>query len=276
MNDMNPSKLDLIHELEHNTALAPYAAALAQAARPFVGLRVYRDDKVKPWQSSLCGLPYAKQGEALPRMRDGRPMFMVAQINFAEVSPVLPGFPTQGMLQFWISELEDGIDDESQLIWVPKPIASSDELLDVQDYMLHVESLEQFGGFFAERRNSGFLPAKIHFEPGWMLPSLGDRDGELMVKAILGTEYEKLWGTYWNVSFVDKYDHWLGGFAEQVHNDPREEEDTRRVLLSLGSDSTDQGSCIQWGDVGTAAWYMTMEALQRRDFSDVLYNWDCH
>ena len=30
-----------------------------------------------------------------------------------------------------------------------------------------------------------------------------------------------------------------------------------------------------WGDAGIGAFFCSPEALAARDFSDVLYNWDC-
>ena len=32
---------------------------------------------------------------------------------------------------------------------------------------------------------------------------------------------------------------------------------------------------IMWGDVGVANFFIRLEDLKNRDFSNVLYNWDC-
>ena len=37
----------------------------------------------------------------------------------------------------------------------------------------------------------------------------------------------------------------------------------------------DDGDLIMWGDVGICNFFISPEALKRRDFSRVLYNWDC-
>lgn len=62
------------------------------------------------------------------------------------------------------------------------------------------------------------------------------------------------------------------GYPYFTQWDPRDEEDGRRILL-LQLDSCDR--CVEWGDAGVANFFISPEALERRDFSDVLYNWDC-
>ena len=37
----------------------------------------------------------------------------------------------------------------------------------------------------------------------------------------------------------------------------------------------EQGKDIMWGDVGVANFFIRPEDLKNKDFSKVLYNWDC-
>jgi len=36
------------------------------------------------------------------------------------------------------------------------------------------------------------------------------------------------------------------------------------------------GEHILWGDVGVGNFFITEDELKRKDFSKVLYNWDCY
>lgn len=63
------------------------------------------------------------------------------------------------------------------------------------------------------------------------------------------------------------------GYPYFTQWDPRDDDDRRDVLL-LQLDSDD--GCTEWGDAGVANFFVSSEALKRRDFSDVLYNWDCY
>ncbi|WP_368500184.1 DUF1963 domain-containing protein [Kingella sp. (in: b-proteobacteria)] len=48
------------------------------------------------------------------------------------------------------------------------------------------------------------------------------------------------------------------------------------MLLQLDSDAGDDGiDKVLWGDAGVANFFITPEDLQLRDFSHVLFTWDC-
>ncbi|MDX2072682.1 MAG: YwqG family protein, partial [Haliscomenobacter sp.] len=54
------------------------------------------------WQSKIGGKPYWPKDMAYPKSVQGELLFFLAQFNFAEI-PHLEGFPTQGILQFFIA-----------------------------------------------------------------------------------------------------------------------------------------------------------------------------
>ena len=47
------------------------------------------------------------------------------------------------------------------------------------------------------------------------------------------------------------------------------------LLFQLDSDMQDRKDLVLWGDCGVANFFISREALRRRDFSRVCYNWDC-
>jgi uncharacterized protein YwqG len=68
--------------------------------------------------------------------------------------------------------------------------------------------------------------------------------------------------------------HKIGGYAYFTQSDPRDEkEDRSDWVLLLQMDS--QGDDILWGDVGVGNFFIHPDDLKRKDFSKVLYNWDC-
>jgi len=64
----------------------------------------------------------------------------------------------------------------------------------------------------------------------------------------------------------------IGGYPYFTQYDPRYEDYRRHTALLLQIDSDED---IMWGDAGVANFFITPEALERCDFSKVLYNWDC-
>ena len=68
--------------------------------------------------------------------------------------------------------------------------------------------------------------------------------------------------------------HKIGGYAYFTQSDPRIDEaayDGYILLLQIDS----QGDDICWGDLGVGNFFIHRDDLKRKDFSKVLYNWDC-
>lgn len=84
-------------------------------------------------ESKFGGIFYLPQGEQIPVCPEGEQMQFLAQINFAELPP-LPGFPREGIVQFFLDTDEarfyDKIDDEESarelytVRYYPKPDAA--------------------------------------------------------------------------------------------------------------------------------------------------------
>lgn len=76
--------------------------------------------------------------------------------------------------------------------------------------------------------------------------------------------------------------HKLGGYPFFTQADPRQyDENIHDYVLLFQMDSDydykdgEQGKDIMWGDVGVANFFICPEDLKNKDFSKVLYNWDC-
>lgn len=101
-----PRNAAMQHILPDHPVFAPYRDSLLASARPCAAITLRPcetlTDTLTPWQSKLGGLPYLPHEADYPHDSQGRPLYLLAQINCAEVPP-LPDFPHRGMLQFFIS-----------------------------------------------------------------------------------------------------------------------------------------------------------------------------
>ena len=61
------------------------------------------------------------------------------------------------------------------------------------------------------------------------------------------------------------------GYPFFTQSDPRSVDDGEILLFQLNSVKD-----IMWGDAGVANFFIDREALKNRDFSHVMYNWDCY
>ena len=230
--------------------------------------------------SKVGGVPYLPSDAEIPRDANGVPLRMLAQIDCTELS-ALPEFPQEGILQFWIGQdVSAGLDTKggSRVIYYPQIDRSVTEdtvrtRLDAipcpEDALYPVngsfgiamqatwESISaqdvHFDALFTELFNQDAPGKKIG-----KLDDLGDIIGEMV--------YENL----------DGCGHKIGGYPGFTQTDPRHPEDPRTVVLfQLDSDSENGNTKTMWGDLGIGAFFCSPEALAARDFSDVLYNWDC-
>ena len=250
-----------------------------QTSKPFLQLTL--TDQVPGIRGSkVGGVPYLPDDAEVPCDADGCPLQMLAQIDCTELS-ALPEFPHEGLLQFWIGQdVSYGLFTEggSRVIYYPQTDSSvTEETVRARLAALPkpAESDSPLNGAFGismSMKIAGVSAQDVHFNPLFVrmfneempehqitdLSDLGDEIGE--------TVYEEQGG----------FGHKIGGYPGFTQWDPRKEDDPRTVLLfQLDSDYGDGHTKVMWGDAGIGGFFCSPEALAARDFSDVLYNWDC-
>lgn len=109
------------------------------------------------------------------------------------------------------------------------------------------------------------------------------------VKAVTGEEIDvENWYEYYEEDSED-YDymeeelsglgHKILGYPGFIQSDPREDDEALQwydtLLLQIDSDMENGEDYVLWGDCGVANLFINKEALSKRDFGKVLYNWDC-
>ncbi len=225
------------------------------------------------WQSKIGGKPHWPKGMDYPKSKTGEWLFFLAQLNFAEI-PALEGFPTKGILQFFIAaDGMFGLDfDHPQ----------------VQDnfrVMYHAEVIEDSALLESD---FAFLP---HFDQDTPLPPhssfalnfsqeeewLGPPDyrfDQVYSEAFLadfGEEQEEVMDFFYELGSKAS-GHKLGGYAFFTQCDPRDPAVPMQLLFQMDSDNDIN---TMWGDMGIANFFIRPEDLQALRFDRVLYNWDC-
>lgn len=90
----NPEKIALCREVVDRIQ--------AESGRPVCRLR-FSQEPFGIAGSHLGGTPYLPRDASYPMGEDGQPLWLCAQINFAQMPP-MEGFPGEGILQFFLSD----------------------------------------------------------------------------------------------------------------------------------------------------------------------------
>ena len=262
----------------------------AMTCREVIRIALSLADNLALTDSKLGGIPYIPQGGALPTSVDGKPLFMLAQIN-CEQLPENTLYPKKGLLQFWIAATEAplyGLDYEApcsndfkRVIYYP----DFGEALPIDDFINDYTFDNENLPFNSKRQFA------LHFKKDTESISLEERAATQLF-------FEK-----WNEAFsihittIDEFfdevpddiceeinvyllkeptGHKIGGYPYFIEYDPREENDPHTFLLLQIDIDNVEGEEICWGNLGGIAnFFISPEDLAACQFDNVLYNWDC-
>lgn len=263
-----------------------------------VKLRLSRGETTV-FDSKMGGTPYFPKGMEYPTVREGenagKPLYFLAQINFGKL-PKIDGFPEKGILQFFAGCRGDyvyGANFDDLRNQNAFRVIYHETVLDdaPQGETPDVEFDEEFLPFRGEFR----LTAE---KPSQMSVSCCDFRYE---KAVLSV-YNELFGANVTKMFGEGglcqtdeplFDALMetrelngtrmGGYPYFTQDDPRgwKDEYSGQTVLLFQSDSENGGDPknwlddVCWGDMGVGNFFITPEDLAKRDFSNVLYTWDC-
>jgi len=257
--------------------LLVYKERIESTIKPFVEIKARAEDNLLLWQSKFGGLPYFPRGLQYPQDSNGQAMFLLAQINFGE-TPILESFPEKGILQFYISGGSDvygacfespARQDDFKVLYFPE-ITENEGLL-VTEFGFLPESdllpMEKQSSLTFNLRHAPLPVVDYRFEPTILNLNRKSRYEFYKDYQSVYEEYEKLFGSE---------GHKIGGYPYFTQNDPREYETYKgeeyRLLFQM---DTDEEAGIIWGDCGVANFFITEKDLLSKNFTRVLYNWDC-
>ncbi|MBK7477172.1 MAG: DUF1963 domain-containing protein [Haliscomenobacter sp.] len=252
--------------------MRPFEEKILESRLDFIRISLAAQRPAFPWSSSLGGRPYLPISAAFPATPEGIPLFFLAQINFEE-TPRLKGFPTRGLLQFFI--FDDPMygcagwgkpsGDRFKICYYPDPIYAPEAL--VTDFSF----LRPYADPPLARETALGLSFTLEEEfPGPSDYRFDRHFGKQFFQSF-GEDEEEVWDFFYRLSASNSY-HKIGGYAYFTQEDPRSPELPMQLLLQLDSDSA---IGLQWGDMGIAHFFIPPADLAAMNFSNVSYHWDC-
>lgn len=252
--------------------LLPFWPEIEKSALEYISIEAKPNNNLSITQSKFAGVPYLPEGYTYPIGKDGQYMFPLAQINFSQVPP-LTGYPTNGILQFYISSddiyglnLDDSKKQDSfrvlyfekvneqtaqkefpflnDIVFENVPISTSMEL----NFSKGIDYIGASDVRFRKNFGTDFYSWTERF---------GKKEEEI---------FEEVTETF------DSWKNKIGGYADFTQEDPRYNGHEDWILL-LQIASQDEN--IMWGDYGICNFFIHPDDLAKRDFSKVMYNWDC-
>ncbi|WP_042479185.1 YwqG family protein [Bacillus ndiopicus] len=262
------------HSLQLPQEFEQYRAIIEKTLQPVINIETV-ERKTSLFESKFEGNPYFPLTMDYPKNESGQPLKLLAQINFADVPKHLPHFPSEGILQFYIDGYDDvlGMDFDNgqnpagfRIIFHEQIIQDESQL--IQDFSF-VELKDEELYFPVEKEMA--LSFEESFEPLMIDDFRSNKVYEAIRQHLEDNEEleDKFYDTFSGTG------HKIGGYPFFTQQDPRAYGDyTDSTILLLQVDSI--GDHILWGDCGVGNFFISEDDLQRKDFSKVLYNWDCH
>ena len=241
------------------------------------------------FDSKLGGLPYWTPDRVYPVNSKGEKLVLLAQINFDKENVDEP-LPKNGMLQFYIADdLLMGADYDDQTKQNNFRVIYHENI----DYNITKDSIKNFNIPNTNEKTVKYSPifkeCKINLKKGIDHVSLSDvrfdkyftiaykeiynkdlKNEDTYFKILNDEEREKL-----DEKLEPNYPkHKMLGYSYFTQEDPRYNKkyiDYDTLLLQIDSD----GKYVMWGDVGIGNFFISKKSLLEKDFSNVLYNWDC-
>ncbi len=274
----NPSNEDLLEKVEVvpgvilPKALAAHWDEIVLTKLPYISINATPGEPGNVHESSFGYYPCLPKDYPYPTDEKDNYLYPLAQINCNHV-PALDNFPRSGYLQFYIATDDVyGINfDNQQEQRGFRILYFSNE--EVADYKTDFS-------FLQEVMNYEYTPVhKPHSlevflkEEYFGLQDVRYEDKRLFDLEETAFKYPSIakelddyvWDNF------ESNGHKMGGYAYFTQDDPRHNQNEDYILLL----QIDSDKHIMWGDVGVANFFIHPDDLARKDFSKVMYNWDC-
>lgn len=211
-------------------------------------------------QSKFLGKPYLPIEFEYPKDKTGKPMILLAQLNFSEI-PSLENYPDKGILQFYIPS-EDWYDMEDYKIIYHEEIKDNQtnfEFLKEELYEDFPVYCEHSLSFSKEEEYGGSEDFRFDY-------IFNDLDYSEFQEKLSESQKEELEKFFYNIG------HKIGGYAFFTQSDPRDYKNATNDVLLLQIDTDEE---IMFGDSGVANFFINKEDLINKRFDKAYFNWDC-
>lgn len=245
-------------------------------------------DNLTIFDSKFGGIPYWDFSKEFPTDSKGEKLNLLAQINFDKENFKDDRLPQKGILQFYISSNDDiyGMDfdeQDKQTNW--RVIYHEDVNYDMTDEKVKNNGVKTF----KEASPDYYAPFndtyKINFKITDEVINSNDENFNSVLAKILKDKFNVIVEKNKVDDYLEQIDekyykkfgtwgHKLLGYPAFTQSDPRyyqkEYSKYDTLLLQIDSDDT-----IMWGDSGVANFFINKDNLLKKDFGEILYNWDC-
>lgn len=274
-----------INELIENlpSELLPYKDSILASVKPVIDITLSPADDLSLWASKVGGKPYLPLDIEYPCNEKGEPLGFLAQFNCKEL-PKTDELPEEGILSFFI----DMDSFESKVFYFEKIIEDNNQLWQNFD-QLDKETLKYKLPFYMNPKLT------VNFELNQKPVASSDfQFNELLFKS-LSSEAQVPEGcnnVIYDSELFDGTGHHLLGYPYFTQGDPRfnsfyqtiypedeffdYEDMSWEYILLFQLDTQDFGNKgIMWGDTGVGNFFIHPNDLKNRDFSKVVFYWDC-
>lgn len=247
------------------------------------------------FDSKIGGIPYWDLSKDFPKDDKGKNMALIAQFNLDKNEITDIRMPQCGMLQFFAKSKDDlyGLDLDNPTKQKNFSVVYHQEI----NNEITKEQIEALGVPFLQKENIEFpvlKEAKIIFEKAITYTNPDaygfEKYFKQAIKNVTGEDSDKNIFEYFSEEDVNYFQEEISTcegsyiFSQPFFTqyDPREnltEEEAQyfdTVLFQLDSTSIDGVDYVVWGDVGTAQFFINSTDLQNKNFSNIMYNWDCY
>ena len=274
---LNERSRQILDEIKRRTSTTAYQLEFDTESAPTI------------FDSKVGGLPYWDPAKTYPTDSNGKPMLLLAQINFDQDKAESP-LPQGGMLQFFVGGEEMyGLDFDHptaqkdwRIVYHEKVDASvTAETVEAMGIPVSLDNEEVDSPVF---RSCVFRLVK---KETWLTPDNWERFDELaleVAKDLFGETNaesadevfgEDQYALVQDEDFNFENSHLLGHpfFTQADIRERGWRYDT--LLFQLDTECCEEKDIVMWGDCGVGNFFINAEDLKRLDFSNVLYNWDC-
>ncbi|MGZ3920265.1 MAG: YwqG family protein, partial [Bacteroidia bacterium] len=213
-------------------------------------------------QSKFLGKPFLPVDKLYPKSKNGTPMIMLAQINFAE-APALENYPASGILQLFVSPTDWYDMDDYYILFhenVDQDFQTDFSFLTSDLYEESPINCEHKLTFSKEIEYGG--TEDFRFQLNFNGKSYYDYQ-----ETLSKSQQEEMDKLFYTIG------HKIGGYAYFTQSDPRDYDKLKKNdVLLLQIDTDDE---IMFGDSGVANVFINIDELKNKNFDKAYFNWDC-
>ncbi len=250
-----------------------------------IELSFTNEDAISLVQSKAGGRGYLPKEQGYPVNEEGKALSFLAQINFAEM-PKMEHYPESGLLAFYVNYQNDlyGLNFDNQTeqngfrVFFFEDLEKESMTAEEQDvYFEGIDKSDLYTVVKGEYKIAGRVSKELLLNDIQEFEKEFGSDFYDVMEQIFGEDEDKA-DELFNLAIDGSQ---LGGYPFFMQEDPRMRTENSyhdTLLFQLASVYSEEPGAkinIMWGMSGVGNFFINKQDLINRDFSNVIYNWDC-